>query len=114
MLWLLAVVERRAPLAPLRRAALAAGTLALGLGIATAYSRATGTALAEYGHVFELLFAKLRHLGERPDDPRALSFGARLLWQGPFETAALREVLAGSLVAAMLAGPACLDAACTW
>ena len=41
----------------------------------------------DYGHVVELLWLKLRTLGVRPDDPTGLTFGARLLWQGPFATA---------------------------
>jgi hypothetical protein len=43
-------------------------------------------ALGEHAHVYEVLGAKLAHLGELPDEPRALSFDARLLWQGPFAT----------------------------
>lgn len=39
-----------------------------------------------YTHVFEMLVAKLRFLGVKPVDPGELSFDARLLWQGPFET----------------------------
>jgi hypothetical protein len=41
----------------------------------------------DYSHVIELVTAKLTHLGGLPDDPDELSFGARLLWQGPFATA---------------------------
>jgi len=37
-------------------------------------------------HVYEVVLAKLRFLGQRPADPNAISFDARLLWQGPFET----------------------------
>jgi hypothetical protein len=37
-------------------------------------------------HVREVLFAKLLHLGHFPDQVSELSFDARLLWQGPFET----------------------------
>ena len=39
-----------------------------------------------YGHVTDVLLAKLRFLGRMPDDPTVLPFDARLLWQGPFET----------------------------
>jgi hypothetical protein len=113
-LLLLRAIEARGALGLVRRAAVALAAWALFLGVATAISRATNSALSDYAHVFELMAAKLRWLGERPDDPRALSFGARLLWQGPFETAAVREILAGSLVAALLAGPAALDAAVAW
>jgi len=41
-----------------------------------------------YAHVYEVLWAKVAHLGVKPVDPNALSFDARLLWQGPFETLA--------------------------
>lgn len=43
----------------------------------------------DYGHVFELIWDKVRYLGVRPADPSQLSFGTRLLWQGPFETSPL-------------------------
>jgi hypothetical protein len=39
-----------------------------------------------YAHVHQVLWAKLRFLGRLPADPEALSFDARLLWQGPFVT----------------------------
>jgi hypothetical protein len=39
-----------------------------------------------YAHVFDVVLAKVRHLGVKPDDPTAIPFDARLLWQGPFET----------------------------
>jgi hypothetical protein len=114
VLLLLRALEARAPLATWRRAIVAAGAWAILIGVASAAARATGSGLAEYGHVFELMAAKVRHLGELPEDPRRLSFGARLLWQGPFETAATREILAGSLAAALLAGPALLESAALW
>ena len=43
---------------------------------------------SSYTHVFAVIWAKLAHLGVRPVDPRQISFDARLLWQGPFETLA--------------------------
>jgi hypothetical protein len=39
-----------------------------------------------YAHVFDLLLAKLVNLGRLPADPSSMSFDARLLWQGPFQT----------------------------
>lgn len=39
-----------------------------------------------YAHVHEVVWAKLRHFGRLPEDPNAISFDARLLWQGPFAT----------------------------
>lgn len=62
----------------------------------------------DYAHVFELLRAKLTHLGRLPDDPAQLSFDARLLWQGPFATAHPLELwgaLRLGLVAALAALP---------
>lgn len=59
-----------------------------------------------YAHVHDVLAAKLLHLGRRPADPLAMSFDARLLWQGPFETlspAALPGLLGVALLALPLA-----------
>lgn len=65
---------------------LAAGLGALLLLLAAARWGLAGP--SAYGHVHDVLWAKLVHLGRRPADPLALSFDARLLWQGPFETLA--------------------------
>jgi len=54
-----------------------------------------------YAHVGELVWAKLRYLGMLPADPLELSFDARLLWQGPFDTASPLW-LAGQLGPALL------------
>jgi len=43
-------------------------------------------AASDFRHVFEVLAAKVQHFGQLPRDPLALSFDARLLWQGPFQT----------------------------
>lgn len=59
-----------------------AGALALGAVAARVWP-------TDYGHVVDLLWAKLVTLGQKPVDPAALSFDTRLLWQGPFETLAL-------------------------
>lgn len=40
----------------------------------------------DYGHVWELMLAKVRFIGELPRDPGLLSFDARMMWQGPFST----------------------------
>jgi len=64
------------------------GVAALGL-VASAF-----LAPDAYGHVHAVVLEKLVHLGRLPADPRALSFDARLLWQGPFETLAPEAVLA--------------------
>jgi len=72
-----------------RRIAEGIGVLFLG----AISSRLLGGGILEDSHVHELLFAKLVHLGQRPLDPTALSFDARLLWQGPFETSQLTAAL---------------------
>jgi len=63
--------------------------------IGVAGSFLLGGGLLEDAHVHELLFAKITHLGQRPIDPTALSFDARLLWQGPFETT---QLISGALL----------------
>ena len=65
------------------RVALAAG---LAVALVAAASLFGGT--TSYDHVWEVLAAKVRLLGELPADPTVLSFDARLLWQGPFATLA--------------------------
>ncbi|MAF64385.1 MAG: hypothetical protein CMJ84_01825 [Planctomycetes bacterium] len=60
----------------------------------------------EYAHVHEVLWAKLVHFGRLPADPAALSFDARLLWQGPFDGLSaprLASLLGASLVAVVSA-----------
>ena len=42
--------------------------------------------LAQYSHVFGLVWQKLLHFGRLPEDPRELPFEVRLMWQGPFDT----------------------------
>jgi hypothetical protein len=46
---------------------------------------------SEYAHVYQLFFAKLRHLGVKPEAPSALSWEARCLWEGAFNTAPVSE-----------------------
>lgn len=65
-----------------RRAAETIGVFFAG----TILSRLIGGGVLQDAHVHELLLAKLTHLGQRPIDPAVLSFDARLLWQGPFDT----------------------------
>lgn len=50
-----------------------------------------------YGHVYGLLFEKLRHGLAKPVDPGELNFHARLLWNGPFNSPDL-----GALIFALL------------
>jgi hypothetical protein len=41
----------------------------------------------EYAHVYQLFFYKLRFLGVKPENPAALPWDARCLWEGAFNTA---------------------------
>jgi hypothetical protein len=88
MAWLERRRERgaRPALAPLARTGLALALLAGTAGIALGVSQMLGRGLGDYSHVFGLIAAKLRHLGELPADPEALPFEVRILWQGPFST----------------------------
>ncbi len=102
---LAAWLERRARLSPGRVRVLACLLLAVAVPALGAF------APDSYAHVHEVLWAKLRHLGRLPEDPNALSFDARLLWQGPFATLPLADLLAWCgwpLAALFLAGAATL------
>jgi hypothetical protein len=67
------------------RPAAAAGALGT-VAVATLLHAAFSPAGGDYGHVWELMSAKLRFLGELPSDPSLLPFEARMMWQGPFVT----------------------------
>lgn len=84
---------------------LSLATLALALG------QAGVAGFGEYSHVFGLLVAKLRFLGERPLDPGLVAPEVRLMWQGPFETASLREHFSGFPVGAVLLLPIAFELA---
>jgi len=45
----------------------------------------------EYAHVYQLFFCKLRFLGMKPNNPAALPWEARLLWEGAFNTSSWSE-----------------------
>lgn len=57
-----------------------------------------------YSHVLSLVISKLRTLGRLPEDPAAIPFEVRLLWQGPFETTTIVRMF-GALLAGMLLLP---------
>ena len=40
----------------------------------------------DYSHVLAMMLGKIQNLGQLPEDPAALPFGARLIWNGIFET----------------------------
>lgn len=54
---------------------------------------ATDPNRALYGHVWELLLAKVRHGGIKPTDPSSLPFDVRVLWTGSFHGASPAWVL---------------------
>lgn len=85
------------------RAAGLAGVVAAA-GAALLATRLLGAGIGDYSHVVRLLLAKARFLGELPADPRALDFEARLLWQGPFETASLFALATGTGIALLPCG----------
>lgn len=108
-LLVLAGIERRRALSPARRVGATIGVLAALGAIAFAVGHALGVA-GDYSHVFGLVAAKLRWLGQFPADPTALPFEVRILWQGPFATSSLGELvrylslpLFGALLAVALA-----------
>jgi len=49
----------------------------------------------EYGHVYSLVFSKVRFLLDKPADPGLLSTEARLMWLGPFQSPSLFSFLFG-------------------
>jgi hypothetical protein len=68
---------------------LAAAGSAIGVvgGISLLYGAVTAYAGGDnYSHVWQLMLAKVLHLGDLPADPSAMSFEARMMWQGPFST----------------------------
>ena len=76
------------------------------LGIAIAAASGLGGG-GEYGHVYGLLAAKVRHFGLLPADPSELSPEVRLMWQGPFaslDAAGLAGLLGIGLLALVPAG----------
>ncbi len=77
----------------------AAGLAAFGLRLATGRE-------GDLGHVLALFWAKLGHLGQFPDDPTQLSFDARIMWQGPFASTSIADLLL--LLGALLPLAVCL------
>jgi hypothetical protein len=97
-----ALVERLRPGSRGLRVGAGIAGFTVALGAALGLARIGLGGMSEYSHVFELAAAKLVHLGRLPDDPARLSFQARLLWQGPFETASVRELFSGCVVGTLL------------
>jgi hypothetical protein len=113
VLLLAAAVERRKSLGGAARIGFAAGALGVLVALSVAIGSAAGSGGGDYSHVFRLIAAKLRHFGQFPDDPAALPFEVRILWQGPFDTTSPGDLfrylslsLLGALMAMVLAWPA--------
>lgn len=60
----------------------------------------------DYGHVFSFVRDKVRFLGRLPEDPTRLAFGSRILWQGPFDTASLWDLLRSLLIGLLVVASA--------
>jgi len=85
--------ERRAIARPTRAAATCAFALVV-VALGSVVSRMV-FAQEGYDHVYELMISKIAYFGARPDEPEKLSFGARLLWSGPFATGTIGDLLFG-------------------
>lgn len=86
-------LERRTDLSPaLVRASAPAAAVAL-LFVGRGVAAVTGFGRSDLSHVVEFMVAKVRHMGSLPADPTALTFDTRLLWQGPFATPPLGQLL---------------------
>ena len=90
------------------------GALAVLGGCSFALARLTGSGMSDYAHVFELLWAKVTNLGVLPADPNELSADTRVLWQGPFATAAVADFTQRLGLALLPAAAAVLLCARAW
>jgi len=86
-------LQRRSGEGPLRRAMIGLAVLAVISGLSAAAKGWLAPGSGDYAHVLEMMIAKVRYLGERPDDPSAISHGTRLLWTGIFATSSPRALL---------------------
>jgi hypothetical protein len=80
--------------------------LGLACVAALAWSRLFGGGIEQYGHVFALLWEKVRHLGRPPSDPNQLTVEVRMMWQGPFSTLEFGEGLRLLGLGVLFLGPA--------
>ncbi len=88
--------------------------LALLVGLVAALSGSLADGGRDYAHVLEYLSANLRFHGTMPDDPSALSFGARLLWQGPFAPGSISRLASELFLAGLLLPLALFRSAPAW
>jgi hypothetical protein len=110
---LAAWLEPRLALGPSARRALGLASLLACVVAGTALARGLGTP-DDYSHVIDFAWSKLRFLGTLPADPNALSFGTRLLWQGPFATVSFWATLGTLVVPGVLLPVALARAAPEW
>jgi hypothetical protein len=82
--------------------------------VASARALATQLGAEDYQHVFDLMVAKLRYLGQRPADPTLLPFDVRMLWQGPFSTGSPTQLWWGLGVLCLGIPAACLLVIRSW
>ncbi len=87
---------------------MAVAILLFGLVMGAMCSRISGSGFADFSHVWRVLAAKLAHFGRFPSDPSALTFDARLLWQGPFATMTAEHALAFFQLVLLLGGAAAI------
>lgn len=88
-----AIFARRGVRSHAARIAIALGALVLLILLSGVVSKAMAGGQADYSHVFAFMKAKIQYLGKRPPDPQALTPEVRLLWQGPFATASIWQVI---------------------
>ncbi len=69
---------------------------------------------AGYDHAWETIFARLRFLGQKPEDPTLLSFHARHYWTGNYESPALRRLARDWPLLALAALPGLLSVVRWW
>jgi len=97
---MMSFIQPRLGSGDLRRAII--GLLALAaIGLVFAGSKAwLALGSGDYAHVLEMMLAKVRYLGTRPRDPLELSYDARLIWAGVFETSSPQALMSwlGALV----------------
>jgi hypothetical protein len=92
--------QRRLGTGDLRRAMIGLLSLAA-VGLVFSGSKAwLAPGSGDYAHVLEMMLAKVRYLGTRPRDPLELSYDARLIWAGVFETSSPQALMSwlGALV----------------
>jgi len=108
------LLQRRLGSGDLRRAAIALASLALIVGVCAGFKSWLAPGSGDYSHVVEMMIAKVRYLGVRPADPSELSYGARLIWAGVFETSSPRILMNWLGVLALLTPVSALFSFRTW